>query len=403
MEQNHLLGVKDEIEKELVDHILPFWKTHVVDEYGDGFHGYMFFDLSIDKESDKICILYSKILWSFSAAYRMYNHEDDVKVAERAYDYMIEHFLDKEYGGFYWSLDEDNGLAKDTHKHMYNQAFALYGITEFFKVTGNGDVLNLAKELFRVMEKHGADKKNGGYYESFTRDWEQDGDLRLRENDLHVAKTMKTHLLILQAYLNLYSVMEDEVVEDKLKALFDLLLEKGMNNETGHVTLFFDEKWGQESSRVVYGRDMEFSWIMTAAAQALDCEKRVEKMKNVTMSIVDTCIEEGIEDDGSLVHESVNGEVLDGARVWWVQSEAMVAFLNAYEVTGEEKYLTHFNNSWDYIRDYYVDPKHGEWYWQLTRDNEIDTSKPIVEPWKGPDHNSRACMEVIERVSRIVH
>nr|WP_246596209.1 AGE family epimerase/isomerase [Bacillus alkalicola] len=385
----------------MVDHILPFWKTHAVDEYGDGFHGYLFFDLSIDKECDHICLLYSKILWSFSAAYRKFKQEDDLKVAQRSFDYMMEHFLDKEHGGFYWSVDEKNGLGKDTNKHMYNQAYAIYGLTEFFQASGVEEALEQGKQLYHLLEKNGVDAENGGYFEAFSREWQQDSELSHKVHELHVSKSIKTHLQLLEAYTNLYRVWDDEGLKASLERLFDIIVEKVLNGDN-HFHVYFNNRWEPDSSLVSYGRDLEGSWILTEAAKVLRCERRMDMIKTTAVDIVNACLEGGVEEDGSFIHESIGEEVTDGDRVWWVQSEGLVALLNAYELSGENKYLTHFNNLWEYIRDYYIDQKHGEWYWQLTSENEIDTSKPIVETWKGPDHNTRGLMESMERISKIV-
>ncbi|ADU28564.1 AGE family epimerase/isomerase [Evansella cellulosilytica] len=401
MDKTLLYRAKQEIEKELTDRILPFWKKRVIDGSGDGFHGYIDYHLTIDHDSEKGCILHSRILWSFSAAYRKYKNDTDLQVATRAFNYLKNYLIDDEFGGLYWSVTNE-GELNDTRKHIYNQAFGIYGLVEYFRATNNEEALQLAKEIYQLIEMHGFDEENKGYLEAFSRQWEKDEDLRLSDKDMDVEKTMNTHLHILEAYTNLYRVWKDDVFKEKFELLFDVVAEKVLNEKTGHYSLFFDAGWKKESDVISYGHDIEGSWLMTEAAEVLGCKVRQNKMKTMAIKMVDACIEEGLENDGSLINEKDSNDV-DATRVWWVQAESLVGFLNAYELSGEERYLKHFHNSWEYIKKYVIDDKHGEWYWELDQDNNVNKEKPIVEPWKGPYHNSRACMEAVERITKITN
>ncbi|MDG5788005.1 AGE family epimerase/isomerase [Evansella sp. AB-P1] len=400
MELKDLDKVKEEVEFELSEHILPFWKKHAVDEYSDGFHDYYFYDLSINKESEKACILHSRILWSFSAAYSRYLLDEDLVVAKRAYNYIKNYFWDNEFGGLLWSLDED-GMVLETRKHIYNQAFGINAMTEYYKATEDKDALEISKKLTKLIEKHSYDQVNGGYFEAFDQSWNKAEDLRLSNKDMSVPKTMTTHLHLLEAYWNLYQVWEDTELKEKIDRLFQVVVEKMFNEKSSHFILFFNEQWEPQSEVISYGHDMEGSWMLSQIAEGLDKKEYKEKVDSIVEKTVNVCISEALQEDGSLAYEGLNDRIIDYDRVWWVQAESIVAFLNAYQLTKNDDYLTYFHKTWNYIKDYFIDPTHGEWYWKLSKDNEVDKSMPIVEPWKGPYHNSRACMEVIDRITKL--
>lgn len=102
----------------------------------------------------------------------------------------------------------------------------------------------------------------------------------------------------------------------------------------------------------------------------------------------------------SLLNEAENGAD-DTTRVWWVQAEAIVGFVNGYEKDPEKKYyLKAAEDLWNYICEYVIDKREGsEWFWCVDGENR-PLEKPIVEPWKCPYHNGRMCMEVIRRLGQ---
>ncbi len=259
----------EEIKKHLVEHIIPFWEKLKDDTYG-GYYGYMGYDLKLDKQCEKGCILNSRILWLFSSAYTLLKDEKLLKDATHAYDFMKKYCVDSEYGGIYWSVTYD-GKPLDTTKHTYNQAFAIYALSAYYEASKDKEALKLAKKLFELIEENCKD--DYGYLEAFDRKFEP-------------------------------------VENDKL---------------------------------------------------------------------------------------SENG-VVDTTRVWWVQAETVVGFVNAWQKTKDEKYLQAAKDVWDYIKNFVIDKRNGsEWYWSVD-ENKNPIDKPIVEPWKCPYHNGRMCIEVIRRL-----
>lgn len=386
------MNLAHEVRRELTDRIIPFWKRLRDDEHG-GYYGYMDFDLKVDKEYEKGCILNSRILWFFANAYMTLKDKSLLAEAAHAYSFMRDCCEDKEYGGVFWSVTYD-GLPLDTTKHIYNQAFAIYALSSYYAASNDSSALEFAMSLFEKIETIGTDSY--GYLESFNRKWELEDNDKLSENGLLADKTMNTLLHVLEAYTELYRVNKDEKVRSALVKILGAFRNQVYNEKTNRLEVFFDEKMNTISDLYSYGHDIEASWLLDRAATVLSDDKIKADTNAYTNKLVAEVYNEALA-DGAMNNECFKG-VVDTTRVWWVQAEAMVGFCNCYEKTGEEKYKDITEQLWDYIKNYIIDKREGsEWFWDLDKDNNPVSRKPIVEPWKCPYHNGRMCMEIIRR------
>ena len=200
--------LRQETEEVLTQNILPFWLQQMQDHEHGGFYGQMTGSCQLNKEADKGAILNARILWSFSAAYRVLGNEEYLEAATRAKDYFIDHFIDHEYGGVYWSLDY-KGQPQNTRKQFYAIGFAIYGLSEYARATGDREALDYALQLFDCIEEHAFDTENNGYIEALDRHWQPLADMRLSELDANYPKSQNTHLHIIEPYTNLYRTLRE--------------------------------------------------------------------------------------------------------------------------------------------------------------------------------------------------
>ncbi len=386
----------EEIREHLINELIPFWKRLKDEEYG-GFYGYMGYDLKLDKKAVKGCILNSRILWFFSNAYLLLKEEELLAYAGHAYQFLKEHCLDPENGGVYWSLMYD-GAPKDTTKHTYNQAFAIYALSSYYDASKDAEALGLAEELYRVVETKCRDEY--GYLESFNVRFEPEENDKLSENGVSAEKTMNTLLHVFEAYTELYRVAKEEDVAGRLKFMLGLMEEKVYNKPLGRQEVFFDKTWNSLIDLYSYGHDIETAWLVDRGLEILGDESWIKRISPVTGQITENIYKRAYTNH-SLVNEAENG-VVDTTRVWWVQAEAVVGFLNGYQKRPEHtEYLEAAKDIWDYIRQYFIDDREGsEWHWALDQDGK-PLKKPIVEPWKCPYHNGRMCFEVIKRTREL--
>lgn len=383
-----------EIQDHLIKDLVPFWQRLKDDVYG-GFYGYMGYDLQLDKKAVKGCILNSRILWFFSNAYLLMKEEHLLESARHAYLFLKEYCLDKEYGGIFWSLTYE-GKPEDTTKHTYNQAFAIYALSSYYDASKDPEALRLAKELYKLIETRCKDEY--GYLEAFNYRFEPEENDKLSENGIVAEKTMNTLLHVFEAYTELYRVSKDKCVADQLRYQLDLVVDRVYNREIGRQEVFFDKNWHSLIDLYSYGHDIEAAWLIDRGLEILQDTVYTEKVAPITAVITENIYKRAYVDH-SLLNEAENG-VVDTTRVWWVQAEAVVGFLNGYQKFPEKKeYLAAAQDIWNYIKTYLQDKRNGsEWYWGLDKDRK-PLEKPIVEPWKCPYHNGRMCFEVIRRTN----
>ncbi len=395
--QQRMNQLKAEVFKNLTQNLLPYWSDHMVDHRNQGFYGRINKDNKVFAYEDKGGILNARILWTYSSAYRIFKDTAYLRLAARAKDYIMAHFIDKEYGGAFMSVKWD-GKPSDTRKQTYTQSFFIYGLTEYYRATGDKAALKAAQDIFELVEKYALDRKDDGYFEVFTRDWHRTHDLLIGEKTAKDEKTMNTHLHLMEAYANLYRVWPDKKVADRLKNLVEIFLDKITDPGSSHLICFMDRSWNRTSSVDSYGHDIEASWLLAEAAGLLGDPDLLRRVKETGMKIA-AAAEEGLQPDGSMIYEkdASNGS-RNTERSWWVQSETIVGYLNAYETTGNEKYLDHSVNCWNYTRNHLVDNKAGGWFSSVS-ESGIAGKGDKGGFWVCPYHNGRMCMEIIERVS----
>lgn len=383
----------NEIKKHLIDDIIPFWKGLRDDEFG-GYYGYMGYDLVLDKKAVKGCILNSRILWFFSNAYTLLKDESLLAEADHAYKFMMDYCIDRENGGVFWSMKYD-GQVEESIKHTYNQAFAIYALSSYYEASGKAEALEMAQKLFETIETKCMDSM--GYLEAFNSRFELIDNDKLSENGVMADKTMNTLLHVLEAYTELYRVSKDPKVKKRLCWIMDVFAEHIYNPELHRQEVFFDAQYNSILDLHSYGHDIETAWLMDRTVEVVG-ESQYEKLiypitKDLTAQIYKVAF-----DGHSLANECEKGVVNDH-RVWWVQAETLLGFLNGYEKDNSKKeYLEAAHSVWEFIKDKVIDKRPGsEWLSEITPDGEPYKEKPILEPWKCPYHNGRMCFEVIKR------
>lgn len=388
--------LKQEMQEVLTTNILPYWMNRMVDERYGGFYGRVTGTEELMPLTEKGAILNARILWTYSAAYRLLKRTEYLAMATRAKEYIINRFLDKDYGGIYWSLNH-KGEPLDTKKQIYAIGFAIYGLSEYHRATGDEEALEVAIRLFEDIEKHSFDPVKNGYCEALTRDWEEIADMRLSKKDANERKTMNTHLHILEPYTNLYRVWKDERLKQQLRNLITLFTDRILDRETCHLQLFFDDDWNSKYRIVSYGHDIEASWLIHEAAMVLGDADLLAKVEPVVKRIA-AAAAEGLTSKGGMIYErNLDTGHLDADRHWWVQAETVVGYMNLYQHFGDEDALQKALDCWEFIKSRLIDKEHGEWYWSIRADGTVNREEDKAGFWKCPYHNGRMCMEVIER------
>ena len=387
---------KGDVTQELKN-ILEYWMQHTIDEKSGGFVGRIDGMDVVHPEAPKGAVLNSRILWTFSAAYNQTHNGDYLKIADRAFNYLLDYFIDKEWGGVYWAVDY-NGAPLDTKKQIYALAFAIYGMSEYAIATGSGEAKQHALRLYDCIEKFSHDKMKSGYIEALMRDWQEINDLRLSVKDANERKSMNTHLHVLEAYANLYRIWPDGHLKKNIIDVIRLFLDH-IIDDTNHLILFFDDDWQKKSQIISFGHDIEAAWLVQEAAEIIGDEELIREVKSRSIKIADAA-KEGLDGDGGLWYEQEETHLIK-EKHWWPQAEAMVGFFNAFQLTGNANFFRTSYQSWRFIQEHILDKESGEWVWGVKEDYTVMQSEDKVGIWKCPYHNGRACLEIIKRIDTI--
>ena len=388
--------LKKEMKQCLEDNILRYWIDKVTDNEHGGYYGRVDGHDHVHPEAEKGAILNGRILWAFSAAYRVMKNKEYLDAATRAKDYILDHFIDKEYGGVYWSLDCE-GKPLDTKKQTYAIGFVIYGLSEYARATGDKQALDAAIKLYHDIEAHAYDAVNGGYVEALTREWNPIADMRLSDKDENGAKTMNTHLHVIEPYTNLYRVWPSKELHESIHRLLDVFTDKLYNKETHHLDLFFDNAWHGRRNIESYGHDIEATWLLWETALVLGEDDVKAKLGPIVVDLAKAA-DEGLQPDGSMIYEhwKDTGKT-DRQRQWWVLCENVIGHVNLYQYFNDASALKVAKDCWTFIDKHLVDHVNGEWHWAVDDNGKINLDDDKAGFWKCPYHNSRMCLEIIER------
>jgi len=379
--------------------ILQFWADNSIDEVNGGFTGETNREGVQVEDADKGAVLNARLLWTYSAAYNYCKDAKYLELADRAYDYLMKHFKDSDFGGLYWAVDK-KGQVSNCRKQAYAQGFGIYGLSEYYRATGKKESLEEAITIYHLIEKHFKDDEFGGYIEALDNDWSPLEDMRLSAKDANEPKSMNTHLHIIEPYTNLYRVWPNNGLRTQIQHLLEVFRDHIINQETAHFNLFFDMDWTVKSGIVSYGHDIEGAWLLTEAAHEIKDDELLAQMKDVGKRMVDVTIKEGMDSDGSIFYEKEDGH-LDTDKHWWPQAEAMVGLMDVYQNTGNEAYLEAMTKVWTFIKTHVKDIECGEWFGKVFLNGNPDIEECKIGFWKCPYHNSRALMEVVNRLKLI--
>jgi len=405
-------------ENELRGNILPFWMQHTLDHENGGFYGAVTNDLRIRNQVERSAVLCSRILWTFSTAARLYGDESYLRTARWAFDDISGRFWDGQYRGVYWSIDR-HGRPFNDRKHTYAQAFSIYGLSDYYRTTGEPKSLALAQQLYELIETHTFDPINGGNIECRARDWSALADMRLSKKEIISSKSMNTLLHLIEAYTALVKVWPDETLSGKLRELVYIFLDHVIDPHSAHQHLFFDDQWHSLSEHISYGHDIETSWLLVEAAEVLNDSVLLARVHLKSIAMAQVVYDQALGSVGTILYEAAPGvhrdevvpafvrdevvpaPVLDQTRHWWAHAEAVVGFTNAYQLSGQEHFAKAAGQVWDYIQAHFVDQQNGDWFKLLNPRGGPYLRHYKAGPWECPYHHARMCYEMIQRAEII--
>jgi len=408
------LQLAAETEAMLHRDVLDVWFPHTVDNENGGFYSAFSRDWKRQPSQGKFSVFQARMTWIASqvAMRRPALKDQYLPIAEHGVVFLNTVLWDKEFGGFFWGLD-DHGSITDAfgdRKEMYGESFSVYGAAAAYQATHDPKALALAQNEFRWMEAHAHDDKNGGYFELLTREGKPveaepvDPANRNRPDRAFPAgyKSMNTHIHLLESISQLYEVWNDDAVRKRLEEMLAIVRDR-ICVSPGVMNQYFTNDWRPIPDHDSYGHDVETAYLMLEAEDVLGVphDPRTEHMARM---LVDHALAYGWDDKlgGFYEHGTTFGEVEDTRKTWWVEMEGLNALLMMHEKYGREtdSYFKAFQQQWNFIKTYQADSEFHGIYPSVGLDGmALDQNKG--SNWKAAYHDGRALLNVTDRLRKL--
>jgi cellobiose epimerase len=405
--------VDELVRRELTEH----WYPHAVNRERGGFHQTLTRDWSLGRDQNVFVVYQARMTWT-AAAFAEYSpphREEFVRYALHGTEFLDRVVRDRELGGFHWVLDAAGRVdpGQGDEKHGYGTAFVVYAAAKVREVTGDERALKVARDAFDWLERYAHDPKHGGYYEALRRDgtpitsWDPTAPLAKRLDRVGVYygfKSMNVHIHLLEAFTELSKVDSRPIVKERLREVFDIVSQR-IAVEPGALNLYLTPDWRAIPAHDSFGHDVETAYLLVEAAEALGVPDDPTAWRMARL-LVDHALDWGWDE----VHggfydkgESFGGPAFAQNKVWWTEAEGLNALLLMHLKHGAttDRYWKAFLKQWDFIEKHLIDPEHGGWYSETTRDGKLLGDGGKASQWKANYHTSRALMNVAKMLGKL--
>ncbi|MFA5447032.1 MAG: AGE family epimerase/isomerase [Sphaerochaeta sp.] len=374
--------------------IIPFWKR-LKDEVNGGYFGRVDFELTCLKKSAKGIVQTCRIIYFFSEAAIAFKDEELAAYADHAYRFLLSYGFDEMHGGLYWSLAYD-GMVEDSTKSSFCFAYGILALTSYWRLRGDEQALQQALQLYELTEEHFGDAI--GYKEVLSQDFSSDPNTAglFAKDSFGGEKMMNTPLHLLDAYRALYQATGRPEVLKKMERIIGLFVTHIFDPTDNSLIIYFDRDMKRANTYRSYGHEIEASWMLASSVELL---KESEHTPTI-LKICDILAHQVYQDayrDGSVMDET-HDEAVRSRRGHWIQAEAVLGFMAAYERNPESEYYRQAAETiWTFIQEYLVDKRpQGEWLYRVDASGKVTEPYAVVWPWKGPYNNGRMCLHLMK-------
>lgn len=398
--------------------LIPFWAEKAVEPKYGGFQTNYDKDGKRTEVTEKSFLSQCRSVFTISHAMRLgFNWPDGKEALKQGIDFILNHFYDKENGGYFWIVEED-GTPKDLNKIIYGHSFFIYGFSEYALLTGDDAAKNEAIKVFDLLQEKIFDKKNKGYFEHF----DQFFNIKSSRGDISVHKSLDVHMHLMEAFTTLYELTGAENHRQALVDVIDLIFDKMIDPETGTGISMFTSDWkpianveletvwgrdrfdedGKSIDITSYGHNIEFTWLYLLSQDVLGIPR--EKSLDKVMPIYEHTYKNGIDWNygGIYVEGKRIGPVTEATKEFWQQAEAMVGFLDAYLLTKDEKYLEAFFNVHDFVFEKMINWEQGEWFALLSEEGNLIWDY-MGTSWKVFYHTVRGSCQIVKKLEKCLN
>lgn len=410
----------------LDDEFSRFFPSAIDSVYG-GFFSDFNYRWELVGQQNKMIVTQARHIWSASNAALFYRaNKTFFKIAGHGFKFLKEVMWDNEQGGFYNFVSRKGEPLEENDrilKYTYGNAFAIYGLSAYYKASNDTNALELARKTFYWLEKNSFDSVYGGYFQFMQIDGTPfKNGFRVNQKLWYPPKDQNSSIHLLESFTELYSVWPDSLLRKRLLHLLNLIQNK-IVTEKGYMNLFFLQDWTPVSYRdssdevrahnyyfdhVSFGHDIETAYLLLEASETLGLKNDTTTLR-IAKKMVDHSLQYGWDDqNGGLFDRGyyfageTKPKIIQQLKEWWSQAEALNSLLMMYELFPHERkyYYKKFLDQWKYCEQYLIDQEFGGWFWGgLDQDPAIRTS-PKASIWKGNYHTSRSLINCIKRLEK---
>jgi len=381
-----------------LDEVISFWLEHSIDEEFGGFWTHLERDGNRFGDGRKFLVMQSRMIYSFTLAYRLSGEDEYLEVAENGANFLMQHFWDEKHGGWFWSVERSGRKTRELgreiglEKRSYGHAFAIYGLSEFARISGNSQAQEMALETYELTFRRMWDKSQGGLYHEMDEDW------YLR----NPTKRLDTHLHMLEALCSLAALTQDSWFKGEIVKICDLICDKMQNERFDCMREWFLPDWRENlqdtKGLANYGHNLETSWFLRVIGESLQIDRYIA----LAGKLLDFSLREGWDERnaGFFDRGKPGGEVIGRDKIWWVQCEGIGSLSFAYRITGEEIYRERLEELTRFCYLNLFDDRYGEWFHALDEKGNVKDDRKGGE-WKAAYHVMQACYHAHENLNRI--
>lgn len=380
--------IKNELLNNLDNNLIPFWEKMIDPIYG-GYYGE--WDNQPIKDSDKGTVYLTRILWTFSVLYQKTHIQKYLDDATIAFTYLCKYAYDYHYHGFYWSTTFD-GKVKNNHKHLYAQSFALYGFSEYYRITKNPKAKDIINQLVVIIKENIYDFPHH-YSEEYLVDFTKCSNVLLKGYNQIPEITTNTLLHLVESLGTCYDVLHNDEVNILCLTIIELIFKYGYDKKRISLIQFLDYELKPTVDVISYGHDIEVSWLLYDVINKLQIDELMKKQYQEELFKLGNQALDGIY-HGYLLAEKINNQIPNKHIIWWVQAECLIALRFLYQQTKDSKYLDLISNVFEVLKKAIITK--NEWLWSADENYQPLDCHHQAEMWKANYHNIRLILKYME-------
>lgn len=379
MAQKSLLWFKEH----LTHDILPHWLRSAVTDTG------LFvpnLDRTWSRVGDEIGTLVSqsRLLYTFSKGYELTGEEKYLEAVERGARFLLDHFRDPLYGGWLWSCNSQ-GQITDTQKNSYGHAFAIFGLSHAYQITGDDALKEAALDIWRILKSKFRDDY-GGFAFTMARDF----------RSLDAFKSQNPIMHLCEALLALSDVEGLGAIREEAEEVAAFVFTHLFRTDDGCLPEVYTVDWKElpeaQTGRIDVGHAFEWAYLLSHGVE----KGLPARYLSIGERLLDYGLKVGYDmEQGSIYSPATpDGRITSKRKGWWEQCELIRTLMHFAIVRDRTDLWRLFQQSVGFVQRDFIDPEYGGWY--TFREPGIDpTAQDKGSVWKVDYHVVGMGMEAV--------